>query len=140
MRQGMRRKHTSFVSRDGTTFRPSITTPAAGVSRVCPLALGRANDWVVGADVAGSMDFTDMAFDEAIRHFLSGFRLPGEAQKIDRMMEKFAERFCLQVTHASIPGRGDTPHSIAPCQVPKFFVAMQSCACCRSHACRLAAT
>ena len=38
-----------------------------------------------------------MEFDEAIRHFLSGFRLPGEAQKIDRMMEKFAERFCLQV-------------------------------------------
>lgn len=43
------------------------------------------------------IDFTDMEFDEAIRHFLSGFRLPGEAQKIDRMMEKFAERFCLQV-------------------------------------------
>lgn len=44
------------------------------------------------------IDFTDMVFDEAIRHFLSGFRLPGEAQKIDRMMEKFAERFCLQVS------------------------------------------
>ncbi len=27
------------------------------------------------------------------RQFLSGFRLPGEAQKIDRLMEKFAERF-----------------------------------------------
>ena len=27
------------------------------------------------------------------RTFLSGFRLPGEAQKIDRLMEKFAERF-----------------------------------------------
>jgi hypothetical protein len=25
--------------------------------------------------------------------FLGGFRLPGEAQKIDRMMEKFAERY-----------------------------------------------
>ncbi len=24
---------------------------------------------------------------------MSGFRLPGEAQKIDRLMEKFAERF-----------------------------------------------
>lgn len=43
------------------------------------------------------IDFTNMEFDEAIKHFLSGFRLPGEAQKIDRMMEKFAERFCLQV-------------------------------------------
>lgn len=27
------------------------------------------------------------------RKFLDGFRLPGEAQKIDRLMEKFAERF-----------------------------------------------
>jgi brefeldin A-inhibited guanine nucleotide-exchange protein len=28
------------------------------------------------------MEFGEMVFDEAIRHFLSGFRLPGEAQKI----------------------------------------------------------
>lgn len=40
------------------------------------------------------LDFTGMSFDEAIRYFLKGFRLPGEAQKIDRMMEKFAEVFC----------------------------------------------
>ena len=40
-----------------------------------------------------ALDFTDMEFDSAIRSFLSGFRLPGEAQKIDRLMEKFAERF-----------------------------------------------
>lgn len=64
------------------------------------------------------MKFTDMPFDDAIRLFLSGFRLPGEAQKvrlqasmfcyplthtssflfqqIDRIMEKFAERFTRQ--------------------------------------------
>jgi brefeldin A-inhibited guanine nucleotide-exchange protein len=42
-----------------------------------------------------SKDFGGMEFDEAIRSFLSGFRLPGEAQKIDRLMEKFAERFCV---------------------------------------------
>lgn len=41
-----------------------------------------------------AMDFTGLEFDVAIRHFLSGFRLPGEAQKIDRMMEKYAERYC----------------------------------------------
>ncbi|KAE8702015.1 Brefeldin A-inhibited guanine nucleotide-exchange protein 3 [Hibiscus syriacus] len=35
-----------------------------------------------------------MEFYEAIRAFLQGFRLPGEAQKIDRIMEKFAERYC----------------------------------------------
>ncbi|KAL4567153.1 hypothetical protein LXL04_022727 [Taraxacum kok-saghyz] len=42
-----------------------------------------------------SFDFEEMEFDEAIRTFLRGFRLPGEAQKIDRIMEKFAERYCI---------------------------------------------
>ncbi|KAJ6872660.1 brefeldin A-inhibited guanine nucleotide-exchange protein 2-like [Populus alba x Populus x berolinensis] len=41
-----------------------------------------------------SFDFKGLEFDEAIRVFLQGFRLPGEAQKIDRIMEKFAERYC----------------------------------------------
>ncbi|KAK1376293.1 Brefeldin A-inhibited guanine nucleotide-exchange protein 2 [Heracleum sosnowskyi] len=41
-----------------------------------------------------SFDFQGKEFDEAIRVFLRGFRLPGEAQKIDRIMEKFAERYC----------------------------------------------
>lgn len=39
-----------------------------------------------------AMNFKGMKFDLAIREFLKGFRLPGEAQKIDRIMEKFAER------------------------------------------------
>ncbi|XP_020095997.1 brefeldin A-inhibited guanine nucleotide-exchange protein 5 [Ananas comosus] len=41
-----------------------------------------------------SMKFLGLKFDTAIREFLKGFRLPGEAQKIDRIMEKFAERYC----------------------------------------------
>lgn len=41
-----------------------------------------------------AMNFAGMKFDRAIREFLKGFRLPGEAQKIDRIMEKFAERYC----------------------------------------------
>lgn len=41
-----------------------------------------------------SFNFEQMDFGEAIRYFLRGFRLPGEAQKIDRIMEKFAERYC----------------------------------------------
>ena len=45
------------------------------------------------------MDFSSVPIDEAIRSFLAGFRLPGEAQKIDRMMEKFAER-CAVVVYA----------------------------------------
>ncbi|XVE93040.1 hypothetical protein REPUB_Repub01dG0155800 [Reevesia pubescens] len=41
-----------------------------------------------------SFNLKSMDFGEAIRFFLHGFRLPGEAQKIDRIMEKFAERYC----------------------------------------------
>ena len=40
------------------------------------------------------MDFVGMDFVAALRQFLSGFRLPGEAQKVDRLMEKFAGRYC----------------------------------------------
>jgi len=41
-------------------------------------------------------DFTDRNLVSALREFLWGFRLPGEAQKIDRMMEAFAEQYCNQ--------------------------------------------
>eukprot|EP00474_Spongospora_subterranea_P009142 CRZ09600.1 hypothetical protein [Spongospora subterranea] len=41
------------------------------------------------------MSFHDSQVDAALRKFLGGFRLPGESQIIDRMMEKFAERFCV---------------------------------------------
>lgn len=39
------------------------------------------------------MDFHDMPLTTALRRFLQAFRLPGEAQKIDRYMLKFAERY-----------------------------------------------
>ena len=39
------------------------------------------------------MDFSDQPFVNALRMFLQSFRLPGEAQKIDRFMLKFAERY-----------------------------------------------
>ncbi|KAI5480603.1 sec7 guanine nucleotide exchange factor [Pseudohyphozyma bogoriensis] len=39
------------------------------------------------------MDFSNSAFVDALRMFLQSFRLPGEAQKIDRYMLKFAERY-----------------------------------------------
>lgn len=40
-----------------------------------------------------SMDFTRRRFVDALRQFLQSFRLPGESQKIDRFMLKFAERY-----------------------------------------------
>jgi len=42
---------------------------------------------------AGLFDFAALRIDEALRHYLSTFRLPGEAQSIDRMVEAFAKRF-----------------------------------------------
>ncbi|KKY16497.1 putative protein transport protein sec72 [Diplodia seriata] len=39
------------------------------------------------------MDFAKTRFVDALRRFLQSFRLPGEAQKIDRFMLKFAERY-----------------------------------------------
>ncbi|CAL5039430.1 unnamed protein product [Urochloa decumbens] len=41
-----------------------------------------------------ALNFKGMDFGQAIRFFLQGFRLPGEAQKIDRIMEKFAQCYC----------------------------------------------
>ena len=47
-----------------------------------------------------------MPFDQALRSYLSSFRLPGESQKIDRMMETFATSYygCNSNTFASTNG------------------------------------
>eukprot|EP00013_Stygamoeba_regulata_P000094 CAMPEP_0177632458 /NCGR_PEP_ID=MMETSP0447-20121125/2304_1 /TAXON_ID=0 /ORGANISM="Stygamoeba regulata, Strain BSH-02190019" /LENGTH=961 /DNA_ID=CAMNT_0019134031 /DNA_START=54 /DNA_END=2939 /DNA_ORIENTATION=- len=39
------------------------------------------------------LDFVFLDLDIALRRFLHSFRLPGEAQKIDRIMESFAETY-----------------------------------------------
>ena len=39
------------------------------------------------------IDMRNLTFIAALRNFLQAFRLPGEAQKIDRFMLKFAERY-----------------------------------------------
>uniref|UniRef100_A0A671VVS8 Cytohesin 4b n=1 Tax=Sparus aurata TaxID=8175 RepID=A0A671VVS8_SPAAU len=44
-------------------------------------------------------EFSDLNLVQALRQFLWSFRLPGEAQKIDRMMEAFATRYCDCNTH-----------------------------------------
>lgn len=41
-----------------------------------------------------SFDFAALGFDDALRLYLSAFRLPGEAQKIDRFMDTFAREYC----------------------------------------------
>lgn len=51
------------------------------------------------------LDFKDHPFVDALRVFLQSFRLPGEAQKIDRYMLKFADRY--------IAGNSKTPFANA---------------------------
>lgn len=42
------------------------------------------------------IDLTDIPFIDAIRYFLTngGFHLPGESQKIDRILQVFADQYC----------------------------------------------
>ncbi|KAF6256772.1 hypothetical protein COO60DRAFT_1627056 [Scenedesmus sp. NREL 46B-D3] len=59
--------------------------------------LGHHEDFAVAvmhAWVDGEPSMAGQAIDQSLRRLLGGFRLPGEAQKIDRIMEKFAERYC----------------------------------------------
>ncbi|CAA7259735.1 unnamed protein product [Cyclocybe aegerita] len=53
------------------------------------------------------LEFRDLPFVDALRLFLQSFRLPGEAQKIDRFMLKFAERY--------MAGNSKTPFASAEC-------------------------
>lgn len=43
-----------------------------------------------------TFQFADRPFTECLRIFLESFRLPGESQKIDRIVESFAERYMSQ--------------------------------------------
>lgn len=43
----------------------------------------------------GSTTFGRLGFDDALRMFLQGFRLPGEASPIERCMEAFSDTFRL---------------------------------------------
>lgn len=57
------------------------------------------------------MEFAKRRFVDALRSFLQHFRLPGEAQKIDRFMLKFAERYTTQNPNAF--ANADTAYVLA---------------------------
>ncbi|GAB6029023.1 Brefeldin A-inhibited guanine nucleotide-exchange protein 1 [Chamberlinius hualienensis] len=59
------------------------------------------------------MDFSGKDFVSALRLFLEGFRLPGEAQKIDRLMEKFASRYCECNPNLGLFASADTAYVLA---------------------------
>mmetsp|Transcript_22234 Transcript_22234/g.16664 ORF Transcript_22234/g.16664 Transcript_22234/m.16664 type:complete len:191 (+) Transcript_22234:1417-1989(+) len=41
-----------------------------------------------------SFNFVNVSYIEAMKRVLATFRMPGEGQKVDRVMEKFGEKFC----------------------------------------------
>lgn len=57
------------------------------------LGEGEAKNIEVMHAFVDSMDFHKRRFVDALRQFLQSFRLPGEAQKIDRFMLQFASRY-----------------------------------------------
>ncbi|XP_015794593.1 brefeldin A-inhibited guanine nucleotide-exchange protein 1 [Tetranychus urticae] len=59
------------------------------------------------------MDFSNRDIVSALRLFLEGFRLPGEAQKIDRLMEKFASRYCECNPNDTLFASADTAYVLA---------------------------
>ncbi|XP_072259359.1 brefeldin A-inhibited guanine nucleotide-exchange protein 2 isoform X2 [Pyxicephalus adspersus] len=59
------------------------------------------------------LDFYDKNFVSALRLFLQGFRLPGEAQKIDRLMEKFAARYLECNQRQTLFASADTAYVLA---------------------------
>ncbi|XP_056019394.1 brefeldin A-inhibited guanine nucleotide-exchange protein 1-like isoform X4 [Ostrea edulis] len=59
------------------------------------------------------LDLLEMDFVSALRRFLEGFRLPGEAQKIDRLMEKFASRYCVCNSNTNLFASADTAYVLA---------------------------
>jgi brefeldin A-inhibited guanine nucleotide-exchange protein len=58
-------------------------------------------------------NFTNMSIVQALRILMSKFRLPGEAQKIDRIMEKFASRYCECNTSLNIFASADTAYVLS---------------------------
>lgn len=68
--------------------------------------LGHHEDFAVAvmhAWIDGEPSMTGQAVDQSLRRLLAGFRLPGEAQKIDRIMEKFAEVCMTMKKHPGSP-------------------------------------
>ena len=58
-------------------------------------------------------DFSNINLVSALRVFLMSFRLPGEVQKIDRMMEKFAQAYCAQIPATRYTEFNNTLHNRA---------------------------
>eukprot|EP00041_Stephanoeca_diplocostata_P037714 m.1438472 g.1438472 ORF g.1438472 m.1438472 type:complete len:1564 (+) comp25091_c1_seq3:265-4956(+) len=54
-----------------------------------------------------SFDVSELALDEALRKFLTTFRLPGESAVIERIFEKFAQHWYGTYKHDKVPASAD---------------------------------
>ncbi|KAK2539716.1 Iqsec3 [Columba guinea] len=50
---------------------------------------------ITGCCVVDEMDFSGMELDEALRKFQAHIRVQGEAQKVERLIEAFSQRYCM---------------------------------------------
>lgn len=56
-------------------------------------------------------DFTGLPFDKALRNFLGSFHVPGEAQKIERILQAFSEQY--HQCNPTVFSHEDTPFILA---------------------------
>ncbi|KAK9464683.1 hypothetical protein V1512DRAFT_267671 [Lipomyces arxii] len=95
------KKGIQFLADNGiidSTSPQSIATFLRQTSRVSKKLLGEylakpSNKEILDCFI-DSFDFTDKRIDVGLRELLESFRLPGEAQQIERVVEKFSERYC----------------------------------------------
>ncbi|KAI9005729.1 hypothetical protein DFJ74DRAFT_691912 [Hyaloraphidium curvatum] len=76
-----------------------LTTPGVSKKLIGDYISKPSNVDVLKAFI-GQYDFSGRRIDEALRLMLEGFRLPGEAQQIERIMENFAERYFSSLENA----------------------------------------
>ncbi|KAI8821421.1 uncharacterized protein EV422DRAFT_495953, partial [Fimicolochytrium jonesii] len=102
-----------FVEEDPMSIAKFLRTTDALTKAAIGEYLGEADAFNVDVMHAfiDTLDFTEMDFVPALRAFLQTFRLPGEAQKIDRIMEKFADRF--YENNPDMFAKADTAYTLA---------------------------
>jgi hypothetical protein len=95
------------ISNSASDFAKFIFTHSSGQSKLSKRRIGEflGNSHPYNQEVLNcfleKFDFADMALDEAIRSLVRQFRLPGEAQQIDRILEKFANIYYFQNNETS---------------------------------------
>mmetsp|Transcript_778 Transcript_778/g.2900 ORF Transcript_778/g.2900 Transcript_778/m.2900 type:complete len:1642 (+) Transcript_778:177-5102(+) len=88
--------HAGFIQNESASIASFLKSTTGLDLKAVGDYLGEGDDDAIAAMHAyvESFNFEGLLLDDAIRQLLTTFRLPGEAQKIDRVMEKLAEKYC----------------------------------------------